>query len=300
MIHWVRDKTKRVSYIRLVVQLLFLGTIYYLSIIAVWKGLLLVLIIGATFFFGRFFCGWICPFGLYMDLVTLFRGRLRIRHWTLPEWLNTNLHRLRYVIAAVIISLVIVPFLTGTASILDIGGFSWLRGPFRPFTILLAPLETLIIPWIPPFGALLEIGGKSISFPYVGEIMSYTGGKSFGLLIAVFYTALVLAGSFKIRRVWCRFCPTGISIAAINRFKQFRRVPILHISKDEEKCTKCGICKRVCPLQVTEVYEKKGGAIKTSMCTLCLRCVEMCPYADCLKVDLVGKTVFRSRNWLES
>jgi formate hydrogenlyase subunit 6/NADH:ubiquinone oxidoreductase subunit I len=73
----------------------------------------------------------------------------------------------------------------------------------------------------------------------------------------------------------------------------------MHINKIEEKCTKCGVCKRVCPVQVTEVYEKKGGDITTSMCMLCLRCVEMCPYEDTLKVQLAGKTVFKSRNWLE-
>jgi hypothetical protein len=32
---------------------------------------------------------------------------------------------------------------------------------------------------------------------------------------------------------------------------------------------------------------------------LCLRCVEMCPESECLKVKFAGKTVFKSRNWLE-
>ena len=49
----------------------------------------------------------------------------------------------------------------------------------------------------------------------------------------------------------------------------------------------------------TDIYEEKGGELTTSMCMLCLRCVEMCPYEDCLKVNIVGKTVFKSRNWLE-
>jgi hypothetical protein len=30
-----------------------------------------------------------------------------------------------------------------------------------------------------------------------------------------------------------------------------------------------------------------------------MRCVEMCPYEGCLKMKLAGKTVFKSRNWLE-
>jgi formate hydrogenlyase subunit 6/NADH:ubiquinone oxidoreductase subunit I len=71
------------------------------------------------------------------------------------------------------------------------------------------------------------------------------------------------------------------------------------LEKVEEKCTKCGVCKRVCPTQVTEVYEKKGGDVTVSNCLLCMRCVEMCPYEDTLKVKVAGKTVFKSRNWLE-
>jgi formate hydrogenlyase subunit 6/NADH:ubiquinone oxidoreductase subunit I len=67
----------------------------------------------------------------------------------------------------------------------------------------------------------------------------------------------------------------------------------------EEKCTKCGICKRVCPPQVTEVYDDKSGNVSTSMCVHCFRCVEMCPYEDCLKVNFAGKTILNSRNWLE-
>lgn len=130
--------------------------------------------------------------------------------------------------------------------------------------------------------------------------MAYSGGKSFALPIAVTFVTIVMLASFKIRRFWCRFCPTGVSTAAVNKLKSSGRAPLLHLKKIEEKCTKCGICKRVCPVQVTDVYEKKGGDIKTSMCVLCLRCVEMCPETDCLKLDFAGRTLFKSRNWLES
>jgi formate hydrogenlyase subunit 6/NADH:ubiquinone oxidoreductase subunit I len=108
-----------------------------------------------------------------------------------------------------------------------------------------------------------------------------------------------LVSSFAVRRFWCRFCPTGSSIGVVNRIRGLKWVPLLHLDKDEGKCTKCGICKRVCPVQVTEVYERKGGTIKTSMCMLCLRCVEMCPSEDALIVKLASETVFGSRNWLE-
>ncbi len=297
---WIKDKTKQLSYLRVLAQLLFLIVIFYLSLIEVWKGLLVILIIGAPLILGRVFCGWICPFGLYMDLISLLRRKLKIAHWILPEKLNGILHKLRYIIALSLLTFVAPPFLFESKSLIHLSEFIWLRGAFRPLTILLAPLETLIIPWIPPFGALLELGNVSLSYPYVGEIMATTGGKEIGLFFAVTFVVLTLMTSFKVRRFWCRFCPTGVSIAVVNRFRLLRKIPLLRLNKNEEKCTKCGICKRVCPVQVTEVYEKKGGDISTSMCTLCLRCVEMCPYPDCLKLQFAGKTLFKSRNWLAS
>jgi polyferredoxin len=169
-----------------------------------------------------------------------------------------------------------------------------LGGPFKPLNILLGPVIPLIVPWTGP----LVISDLNFSYPYVQDIISYFSGI-YATVYSLIFVALTVVGSFVIRRVWCRFCPTGSSIAIVNRFRGFKWTPVLHLDKDEKKCTKCGICKRVCPVQVTEVYEQKGGKIATSMCMLCMRCVEMCPYEGCLKVDLAGKTVFKSRNWLE-
>jgi ferredoxin len=52
-------------------------------------------------------------------------------------------------------------------------------------------------------------------------------------------------------------------------------------------------------MDVSEVYERKGGDVTASTCTLCLRCVEMCPYKDALKLKFAGKTVVASKDWLD-
>jgi polyferredoxin len=288
---WMKDLTKKVSYLRIFVQIVFEFAIFYIITYEKRLSLVLVVVLLITLVVGRFFCGWICPFGFYMDLVTLLRKFFKKRYWNLPERLNRNLHRLRYAILAVIL---ILPFVSD-----PLYPQSWilalfLRGPFNPLRILLGPLIPLIVPWNGP----ITLNGLNINYPYMDQIVYYSSGDS--VLINIFvFVALTVASSFFMRRFWCRFCPTGASIAIVNRFRGFKWTPVLHINKDEEKCTKCGICKRVCPLQVTEVYEQKGGKITTSMCMLCLRCVEMCPYEDCLKVKFAGKTAFKSRNWLE-
>jgi len=287
----LKDLSKKVSYLRIFVQIVFEFAIFYIITYEKRLGLILFVVLLITLVVGRFFCGWICPFGFYMDLVTLLRKFFKTRYWNLPERLNRNLHRLRYAILAVIL---ILPFVSG-----PLYPQSWilalfLRGPFNPLRILLGPLVPLIVPWSGP----ITLNGLNINYPYVDQIVYYSSGDS--VLINIFvFVALTVASSFFMRRFWCRFCPTGSSLTIVNRFKGFKWVPVLHIDKNEEKCTKCGICKRVCPLQVTEVYEQKGGKITTSMCMLCFRCVEMCPYEDCLKVKFAGKTAFKSRNWLE-
>jgi polyferredoxin len=296
---WKKGLATKVTYLRFVIQVVAMAAIFYLFTYPVWQLIVLIVILLLPIVLGRFFCGWLCPFGLYMDAITLIRKSLKVRYRTLPDKLNKFLHNFRYVL---LLFFLILPFILSLTRIikppenLDIGILMALlfAGPFEPLRVLLGPVIPLIVPWKGP----LEIGGLYFSYPYVQEVIYYSTGI-FVSINALIFLALTVVGSFFVRRVWCRFCPTGSSIAIVNRLRGFKWAPVLHLNKDEEKCTKCGICKRVCPVQVTEVYEQKGGKIMTSMCMLCFRCVEMCPYDGCLKVNMAGKTVFKSRNWLE-
>ncbi len=294
---WKKDRTRKVTYLRFFVQLVSVLAIFYSFTLALWLSVFVIVIFVGTLFAGRFFCGWICPFGFYMDLVALVRKSVKVRYFLLPERINIALHRLRYVIALIIL---LSPIFVGA---LNPGPAAetfalFLRGPFKPLNIMLDPLEPLMVPFAGSVATLSSINW-SISYPYVRDIIYYINIPLVTSIIIYVFIALTLSGTFAYRRLWCRFCPTGISLAAANKFKAFKWAPLLHINKTEEKCTKCGICKRVCPVQVTEVYEQKGGEITTSVCLNCMRCVEMCPYEDTLKMKLAGKTVFKSRNWLE-
>ena len=290
----MKNRTQKISALRLFVQVASLLAIFStVMILAKWNSVVLAVIVFVLpIFLGRFFCGWICPFGLYMDLVSLVRKVTRVRYRNLPERANKILHKLRYVLAASVLTL---PFFYGALDPQVWEQFLFFNGPFKPLIVyFLGPLEPLLI----PYPGLVGFGDYSLSFPYMRAFELYFPEflVTAGILA---FVATTLAGSFVVRRFWCRFCPTGVSVAAVNRFKSLRGVPLLRLNKVEEKCTKCGICKRVCSVQVTDVYEEKGGDIPTQMCVLCLRCVEMCPYEGCLKVNAAGKTLIKSRNWLE-
>jgi ferredoxin-type protein NapH len=245
---------------------------------------------------GKFFCGWLCPFGLYMDLLSRLRKALRIEHLNFSDRFNERFHQLGYVILALIL---ILSVLFGSQAIAgaqlvpgtEKGGFvyNYFSAPFcqvcpmKPLCVMLQTSVGLMRPeWL--------VESTTGDFYQLGFYLTS---------LNLFVLGLVTVTAFFYRRVWCRLCPLGALIALFNRFPPFKWISGVKLEKVEEKCTKCGICKRVCPTQVKEVYDEKGGDVTTSNCLLCLRCVEMCPYEDCLKFKVAGKTVFKSRNWLE-
>jgi len=255
--------------------------------LAIAAGLLILF----SIIFGRFLCGWICPFGLYMDLLTRLRKALKIRHWTLSNRVNQGLRQARYLIIA---AFLILSFILGMRAIAGIELISetelgrYLEIPFCQ---------------ICPAKPLFVLAEGAMGFMDVDYMLSQTIGD-FALTgwyltsINLVILGVVTAGSFKIRRLWCRICPLGGLIAIFSRFGVFKKISLIKLAKVEEKCTKCGICKRVCPPQVTEVYDEKGGDVTVSSCILCFRCVEMCPYEGCLQVEIAGKPIYKSKNWL--
>jgi polyferredoxin len=255
--------------------------------LAIATGLLIII----SIIFGRFLCGWICPFGLYMDLLTRLRKILRIKHWTLSEKTNQMLSQARYLIIAVFLILSVILGMRAIGGIELISESEIGRYLEIPFCQI-CPAKPLFV--------LTEVG---LGFMNLDYVLSRTIGD-FALTgwyltsINIIILGVVTVGSFLVRRLWCRICPLGGLIAIFSRIGPFKRLSFMKLNKIEEKCTKCGICKRVCPPQVTEVYEEKGGDVTVTECILCFRCIEMCPYEGCLEVELVGKPIYKSKNWL--
>ncbi len=254
------------------------------------------IIIVSAVLLGRFFCGWVCPFGLYLDLMTRLRKIFKIRRRSFSDKLNKQLHQLSYIILAVIIIISVVfgsQAIAGTQLIpgTQKGGPVWdyFSSPFcqvcpmKPFCILVWTGMGLMKPaWI--------VQSTTGQFYQLGFYIT-----SLNLIIL----GLVTAAAFFFRRSWCRICPLGGLIALFNRFPPFKWVSGVRLNKNEEKCSKCGICKRACPSQDKTVYENKSGDVASAQCIWCLRCVEMCPNEDCLQFKFAGKTICKSRNWLK-
>lgn len=263
--------------------------------------IVVALLVIAAIVLGRLTCGWLCPFGFYMDVLTHLRKITRLRHLQLSEETNTKLAQSRYVIFSITIVLSfifasgaifgteLVPGITPTGPAGQTGVGGSLNEPF----CLVCPMRPLCI--------LIESGLGLIDFSHVSQIfygplwMAGYYVTSINLFVLIIITILGLA----YRRFWCRICPLGGLISLFSTFNPFKKIAMTRLKKNQIKCTNCGICKRVCPTQATAVYERKGGDVTESRCILCARCVEVCPYDDVLKMTFAGKTVMKSRNWLE-
>jgi polyferredoxin len=276
--------------------------VYYtttgLEKIAIVIGMLVV----ASVILGRLFCGWLCPFGLYQDLLTRIRKSAKLRHLSFSDKTSSKLGQSRYIIIAVFMILSVIfasASIFGTQLIpgTNVGGpegteagiVSNINEPF----CLVCPMRPLCI--------LAEVGIGQINWSYISQIAYgpfwITGFYLTSINVAILIAVTILALAY--RRVWCRICPLGAITALFSTFTPFKQIALTKLQKDEHKCTKCGVCKRVCPTQATAMYSQRGGDVTESRCMLCARCVELCPYEGALELKFAGKSLMKSRNWLE-
>ena len=238
---------------------------HYIDLLA---PLLLLIILGLIF--GRAWCSWVCPLGFVQDLFIRIRKYLRIGYYNLSDNLKLSSVFVRwfFVIALVCVAVGIgIPHFFLKAYQADL---------ITPFCQICPSKQ--IFPCVEGrFKEMLTVDTIST----LSTVMSYLA-----IGIFIFY---LLTTSF-IRRMWCRLCPMGAVLGLLNRFS------FLSLRKEGKRCTKCGVCQRSCPVQVTEVYEeKKKEKIASPDCTLCFRCVEMCPEKDALKVGLFKFPIARSK-----
>jgi len=203
-------------------------------------GMVFGVIILASVVLGRVWCGWVCPFGLYLDLVTRLRKALKIKHRILPHKFNEKFHQLSYVILAATLVLSIIfasQAISGTQLIsgTEQGGFvyTYFSAPFcqvcpmKPLCLISQGTTGIMRPeWI--------TGTTTGDFWQLGQYLT-------SLNLAIL--AIVTAAAFFFRRSWCRICPLGALIALFNRYPPFKWISGVKLEKSEEKCTKCGVCK---------------------------------------------------------
>lgn len=178
--------------------------------------------------FGRFVCGWLCPFGLLQDLlhkIPLFKKRKRLPFHNI----------LKYGKYAVLIGLVFI----GSAFLFT--GFAKVPA----FCKFLCPSGTF-------FGALPLMTAN--------EQLAGQAGMLFGWKLMVL--ACILFVSVKVYRPFCQYlCPLGAVYGWFNRFS------LVQIRWEKEECISCMACQGACPVGLSpEQISLSGECIKCGRC----------------------------------
>jgi polyferredoxin len=212
---------------------------------------------------GRVWCGWLCPIGFLQGLLLRLRKRLGISYWDIPPKMTITLDQVKYVLLFMI-------------TLVSLGVGATFLGINELWTSSDTPYET-VAPARPIAVFLQQLVG----------LESWEAGFPIaGIIVAI--TMIVL--SFKIRHFWCRICPAGAMMSLLNR------KALINIKKDGEKCTKCRVCLRACPMDIEEIYEEKEkDNVTNAVCIHCYRCVELCPEDGCLSVTFLNRTILKSK-----
>jgi polyferredoxin len=176
-----------------------------------------LLTVGAVF--GRYICGFVCPFGLFQDLLYKIKSpKLRFTF--------RRLRYLKYVILGlfvIVLPCIITHELTGLGS-------PW-------FCKYICPAGTI-------FGAAPLL--------FANEFLRSMLGWQFVLKTAI--AVVVTVGSVFVFRLFCRLlCPLGALYALFNK------VALVKMRCDKEKCTDCGRCAKVCLVGINPVENVNSG-----------------------------------------
>jgi polyferredoxin len=206
-----------------------------------WPLLWAVLIIILTFVFGRFFCGWICPFGS----IHQFSGYLAHKTQKLSQKVNLNKYRkfqnIKYYILIIFVVMAILPF----------SGGSLQTGLLDPISLVTRTFNQIIIPVLDASSNI-----TSLSTRYSAESL---------IIFIVFLLAIFL--NKLLPRFYCRFiCPLGALFAV------FSSVAFFRIGKNNNHCTDCKKCEASC-----EGGCSPNNEIRNAECVMCFNCYDECP-----------------------
>lgn len=193
-----------------------------------------------TIIFGRFFCGWVCPFGSIHHFVGfLGNGRKKPAK-------KIQLNKYRKAQSVKYLLLVVFLFMAAFPSM----GVTLQTGLLDPIPLVSRCFNLLILPMV----------DRGINF--VSATARFY--EAAWLLLAIFLAAVIL--NLVIPRFYCRFiCPLGALLGILGRFSIWR------IGQNKAECINCKLCEQSC-----EGGCEPAAKIRISECVLCFNCRQDC------------------------
>ncbi len=232
-------------------------------------GIAFVIFLGWFAVFHKSWCGWVCPLGLIQDLITMIRKTFNIREALFSYNLHDRLKIVKY------------GFL-GLMSAIPMGiGNRFCNGKCGAHPDLYLPFCQIC-----PAKVLMPMFSGNFSHIGINFSNSVTIIMS---SLSMIVLGVFLVGSFFKERFFCSYCPMSALMSLL------KKIGFIGLKKNNKRCTSCGICARVCPMDIREVYlEEREENVLTQDCMLCLKCIEYCPEDDALKATFLKKGFFTS------
>ncbi|MEX1313141.1 MAG: 4Fe-4S dicluster domain-containing protein [Desulfotignum sp.] len=224
------------------------------------SGFILVLIL--TLVFGRVYCSFVCPLGIFQDLIS----RLARKRISWPAWPGKKQNRYRYSYSQphnflwyAILILTVLLFLAGSGFVLN------LLDPFSSFGRMVSAIfRPLVLVANNLWAVVLEQWGNHFLYRVrLPVFVPVSAGIALVTLMGVGWL------SARHGRLYCNtLCPVGALLGIFSRASMFR----IRIAQDA--CGSCRRCQGVCKAGCIDL-EKKTVDIRR--CVACFNCLAACP-----------------------
>lgn len=199
-----------------------------------------VITLALTIVIGRFFCGWVCPFGALHHAISFLSHKRKN-----AELIAIHKYRKAQNIKYYILLIVLI-----MAAMSKYGNFQ--TGLLDPFSLFGRSVNLLLLPVF------------DNSFNVFSNVDRFY--RTAIPILSLFIIFVIL--NFWIPRFFCLFiCPLGALFGIFNRFAIFR------INRNS-KCTDCKLCNRDCTGNC-----QPSETIKQSECLMCMNCLDDCKFS---------------------
>ena len=229
-----------------------------------------IVLAAAVVLFSKLFCGYLCPLGTVQDLLMKLRNTIGWRGIVIKN--GTVADKVLRVIKYVLLFWIF--YSTATASELFCKNLD-------PYYAVATGFKGEITLWMSliSVAAVILCGFMVNMFwcKYLCPLGAISNSLKFWVWIVVLAAAYYLLGTIGVNVPWwallAAFCVVGYLLEILCGKP---RLQVLHIMKNDSKCTHCGLCTKACPYGI-DVAGCRAGAVKAVDCTLCGECTAVCP-----------------------